>query len=899
MTCGTSPACRREERRKKLFGNPSWNGMDFLEVAGDQLSLCVHFFGGVPEGVTVDNVRIHGGRRIRDIKAVRVEIDRAHDAHLDDCLRITLDKAGDFSTYCLCLVEKVPAPVEIGSAAVAGADPDAGPSPGPLSGLDPRYACLDFSFKVDCPSDLDCKQETACPPDVLPAPEINYLAKDYASFRQLIFDRLAVTMPDWKERHVPDIGVTLVELLAYTGDHLSYYQDAVATEAYLDTARQRISIRRHARLVDYRLHEGNNARAWVTVWTRTDLPPLKPEDFYFITGFDGVQAASGHIVRAVDLEQVPQDRYDVFEPLVSDRDRPLVFRAAHSEIRFYTWGDNECCLVKGATRATLLDEVEGAPEPEEPPHEEPPPPPLPSAPHYNSASIQRRADLDLRTRQSSNPDDRILDLQPGDVLLFEEVLGPTTGVAADADPTRRWAVRLTKVTCSYDGLLDKQVVEIEWGAEDALPFSLCLSSRLPAPDCTWIRDVSVARGNVVLVDHGRTVGETFGPIGTKETPGECACDGAIIESRTVPERFQPVLQLAPLTFAQPLPARAPATRTIRQDVRLALPALTLTEYQPADQSDATGPQWVSQADLLSSGGDDRHFVVEMDDGGRGHLRFGDGELGRRPDAGTRVRAGYRIGNGPAGNVGRETITYLVVREGTVSTDDVQPRNPLPAQGGTVPEPVAEARLFAPHAFRSRRLRAITAEDYAELAQQDARLQRAACEIRWTGSWYEARVAVDPLERETPGRRLLAAIKAGLFPYRRMGHDLAVIPARYVPLDVALEVCVLPHTARGHVKAELLQLFDDRRLADGRLGFFHPDNLSFGDGIHLSRLVAAAKSVEGVETVKVTRLGRLHAFDDAALSSGVLGIDVMEIGQLDSDPNFPENGRLQLIMRGGR
>ena len=38
---------------------------------------------------------------------------------------------------------------------------------------------------------------------------------------------------------MPDLGITLVELLAYVGDHLSYYQDAVATEAYLDTARQR------------------------------------------------------------------------------------------------------------------------------------------------------------------------------------------------------------------------------------------------------------------------------------------------------------------------------------------------------------------------------------------------------------------------------------------------------------------------------------------------------------------------------------------------------------------------------------------------------------------------------------------------------------------------------------
>ena len=43
-----------------------------------------------------------------------------------------------------------------------------------------------------------------------------------------------------------DLQVALVELMAYAGDRLSYYQDAVATEAYLGTARKRISVRRHA-----------------------------------------------------------------------------------------------------------------------------------------------------------------------------------------------------------------------------------------------------------------------------------------------------------------------------------------------------------------------------------------------------------------------------------------------------------------------------------------------------------------------------------------------------------------------------------------------------------------------------------------------------------------------------
>jgi hypothetical protein len=869
----TQLTCRLDDRRRKLFNNPNWNGMDFLEVAEDQLSLCIHFFGHVPEGVTVDNVRIEGGRRIRGIKVVKVEIDSAHDPELDDCLHITLDKFGDFSTYRLCLIEKVTLVNEFEEATGEVVYR-------PLPGLDPRYACIDFSFKIDCPSDLDCKNQQECPPEVFPTPEINYLAKDYASFRQLMFDRLAVTMPDWKERHIPDIGVTLVELLAYAGDHLSYYQDAVATEAYLDTARQRISVRRHARLVDYRMHEGNNARAWVSVWTKTNLPPMMPNDFYFITGFAEIKVASGNIVSVLDLQQVPQERYEVFEPLVSEPDKPLTFFAAHSEMHFYTWGDNECCLAKGAIRATLLDDAEIAIDLEG----ESPPPLL----EEGEASME-----------SAAAPQRVLNLQPGDVLIFEEVLGPTTGNAADADPAKRHAVRLTKVTASYDGLLDKKVLEIEWAPEDALPFSLCLSSRLPAPHCNWIYDVSVAHGNVVLVDHGRTVEEPLGPVGTTETVGNCACEGSIIESTTVPERFRPELKYAPLTFGEPLTANSPATKTIGQDARLALPKLRLAEYQVGDAEQASGPDWAAQYDLLASMADERHFVVEMDDDGRGHLRFGDGELGRLPTAGAKFQSIYRTGNGPAGNVGRDTINYLVMRDVTLSTDEVRPRNPLSAQGGRAAEASAEVKLFAPHAVRARRMRAITAEDYAELAQQNDKVQRAACELRWMGSWYEARVAIDPKNSEEADAALLAEIEGYLYKYRRMGHDLAVVPTRYVSLDVALEICVMPSFARGHVKAELLKVFSNRRLIDGRLGFFHPDNLSFGDGIYLSRIVAAAMAVEGVETVKVLKLKRLHEPDSGALESGMLSLGGIEIAQLDNDPNFPENGKFELTMRGGR
>jgi hypothetical protein len=853
-------ACRQAWRRRRLFNNPRLNGVDFLEVSDPQRSLCVHFFGAIPDGIAVANVRIEGGRRIRGIGVLKVEVDRSDDPERDDCLRIVLDKIGDFSTYRLCFVEPAPALEGQGVAA---------PRQRPFSGLDPRYACLDFRFRLDCPTGLDCNSVPDCPPSPFQAPEINYLAKDYASLRQMMLDRMALTMPAWQERHVPDLGVTLVELLAYSADYLSYFQDAVATEAYLDTARQRISVRRHVRLVDYRMHEGCNARAWVTVDTGRNLGPLALDDLYFITAVADLETG---VLRGDALDNLPRSAYEVFEPVARDGQPQVRFFAAHGRMRFHTWGDTECCLPKGATGATLID-----------------------GPALADGADDNEADAA-----------RTLALQVGEVLVLEEVLGPTTGVEADADPARRHAVLLTAVTPVLDPLLRQPVLEIAWAQADALPFSLCLSARLPAAaGCARIDDISVARGNVLLVDHGRRAdGEQLGPVAVQTELGECACDGSVIDTRSVSAPFRPVLRQPSLTYRAPLADTSSARAMLVQDPRQALPELTLVDTAPGQ----AGAGWIAQYDLLASGGQERHFVVEMDDERRARLRFGDGVQGLQPAAGAVFDSRYRYGSGAAGNVGRDAIAHMVYRPGLLDSGRLAVRNPLAAAVGAEPEPVAEVKLFAPGAFRQQRMRAISADDYAELAERDARLQRAAADLSWTGSWYEARVAIDPLGTETVAPALLADIAGALYPYRRIGHDLAVVAARYVPVSLTLHVCVLAHYTRGDVRAALLRVLGNRQLPNGEQGLFHPDRLSFGGALQLSRIVAAAAAVDGVQSVTVVRFGRLDVPDapltptpstDAAIADGVLALGPMQVARLDNDPDFPENGTLTLILGGGR
>jgi predicted phage baseplate assembly protein len=309
--------------------------------------------------------------------------------------------------------------------------------------------------------------------------------------------------------------------------------------------------------------------------------------------------------------------------------------------------------------------------------------------------------------------------------------------------------------------------------------------------------------------------------------------------------------------------------------------------------------WWPRFDLIESLPSDPNFVLEVDDQGYAHLRFGDGELGLQPQAGATFKAQYRIGNGPAGNLGAEAIAFVVLRQGLLDGVQLTPRNPLPAQGGTPQEAMAQAKLLAPTAFLELILRAITAADYAALAGRSPRLQGADAKLAWMGSWYEARVAVDPFGTEAPDPALLEEVEGSLHPFRRLGHDLEVVAAEYVPLDIELTVCVMPDYLRGHVEAALLQAFSSRLLPDGSLGFFHPDRLGFGEGVYLSHLVAAAQAVPGVQHVEVTRLQRLYEGPNGELGKGVLPLGTGQIAQVDNDPDFPEYGQFHVVMRGGR
>lgn len=840
-----NPGRRQALREQTAPVGSRINAIDYLVVSDDgdvtaslrQRVLRVHFeFADHVATLQADQVFIVGGVRVENPRVSYVlpmsevnapggpgvdptfdpELDAADRAWFNDLaantadpeawLVVVLESYGDFSTYSLEL------------RAVPGAED-------PPLGFDRRLSEVEFSFKVECPTPFDCAQETECPTTIEVEPDLDYLARDFNSFRRLMSDRLALTQPGEPSANIVGLRGAIVDVLAYAADHISYEQDAVATETYLSTARRRSSVRRHARLLDYPMHEGCNARAFVHL--RVDVGASFVDQDLIAQGARFLTRGPrfGPVIPLAEQADALSREGAVFEALHDVR--TLV--DAHNEIAFHTWGDTDCCLLEGAISATLAD-----------------------------------------------PQSR-LSLVAGDFLLLEEVRSARTGREADADPARRHIVRLLEVSAPYqDDLLGTQVVDVGWGVEDALPFSLPVSTSDDA--------LSVARGNMLLVDHGRSFDTREDePIPLREW-------GRVGEVRaTLPRKGVSWSEPYLVPVGQPGPS---AAASVQQDPRRATPLVVL---------EAEGELWFPQRDLLASDPGAAEFVVEPENDGTIGLRFGNDETGRRPGFPLDFEASYRIGNGAEGNVGAEAIAHLLAEPQFVSGTAVAivsaVRNPMPAVGGLAPESTTEVKLYAPHAFRVQQ-RAVTARDWVEVAGRHPDVQRAVAKIVWTGSWHTVFVTVDRRDGRAVEGGYVDELLEFLEPFRLAGYDLEVRGPKFVPLDLELSVCVQSDHFVDVVLRRLIAEFSAGRLSSGALGFFHPDNFTFGQTVYLSQIIARAAAVAGVERVDAIRFKRWGEPERSELADARLPIGPVEVARCDNDRNLPDNGQIRFTMGGG-
>jgi hypothetical protein len=841
MSSFQTTVCDHATRRIQIEQDTQINGIDYVEVvtspaSDDERILEVYFITKDPANVVGQNnltllmqklatapqeVEIRGGVRVQNIQVLGVTFAGDH-------IEVRVSVPGDFSNYTLAISDQA---------------------------LDSFYAQVKFNFKAGCPSRFDCRAVQVCPPPVFAEPSIDYMAKDYASFRRALLDLIPTLKPSWTERHEADLGMVLLELLAYVGDQLSDYQDNVSNELYLSRARQRISVRRLARLIDYQMHDGASARAFIHFRLTKGTTGFLPAGSELLTRINvpvsGKLPPHLPVFSAAEADAARNAADAVFETLTD-----IQLSDQLDSIDIYTWGNSQCCLPRGTTSVYLVGDLV--------------------------------ATLPTDTWK----------LRPGDFLLFEEVLGPVTGLPTDADPAHRQVVRLTDVQSAQDPLEPDPIThvpptlltKVSWLPQDALTIPLCLSVKLA--DNTLVSGVSVARGNLVIADQGRTVSEWF-----PGNPVDPSVPGIIIG----PRAFRFLLQQGPLSFRIPSTNGDGTAKNVAAllttDPNTATPQVTQLDVHTDTQ---ILPGWTEVPTLLESHPLDTDFAAETENDGRALLRFGDGVYGLDPPSGAHIFVRYRIGVGTNGNVGADSLVHII-DPGTVLNFPslTAVRNPLPAWGGIDPQPPEQVKLLAPAAFRAVQYRAVTEDDYAHAAELWPEVSQAVATFRWTGSWYTVFITIDPFGRNDVPDDLRERVATWVTSYTQAGYDLEINAPVYVPLDIVIDVCVDSYQFRGDVEEAVLKVLSNRLLPDGTRGFFYPDNFSFGQPLYLSQLYAAVVAVEGVDSASVTQFQRWGKLPNHELQQGYITMDRLEILRLDNDPNFPENGALRLNMGGGK
>jgi hypothetical protein len=810
-----------DERRSGVLLDPAHplNGIDFVEFRrepANRFVLDVTFLKTAP-AAGIANFSVAGGIRIVDLRVVGVETVAANPL----MLRVLVDREGDFSPYVLAIDH-------------------------PSIDLERNEAV--FSFKAACPSEFDCRTLPDCPPPMREEPALDYLAKDYQSFRRLMVDLIAERNPSWQERLPADLGMTVVELMAYAADYLSYYQDAgPGTEGYLDTCLHRISAARHARLIDYQMGQGRNARAFVHLeggaGANGVVPGATKVTSLVAVPLQGAVSPPGLVMSALaDFDHDPA----LADTLVFELKSDTRVLEIHNELRIHTWGDRLCCLSKDARQIVL---------------------------YRDNAGVAVRPDL-----------------RAGEYVLLEEVRSPTTGLTADADAKHRQVLLIGSVENTEDAAFTSAVaggvltprtnpadpalplLRITFAKGEALQFAPCISAE--TVDHLVIEPVTVARGNIAPVDHGRSI--------LRDTQ-----NGTLALPDMGSGRW-PIPELAL--------ADAPVTRNPE-------PAVQLDITFPGEPAET----WTPVPNLLDSLPFDENFVVETDNDGASILRFGDDQYGRRPFDAERVVAHYRIGSGELGNAGWGTLVHLV-DPGVVIPPITRIWQPLSAFGGEEPETIEHVRQIAPEAFRAIQFRAVTERDWEEMALRHPDVAAARASFRWTGSWHTVFVAIHPVDqanlRRLPGggtelQFLFAQlIKAHLTRFKLAGYDLDIRAAIYVPLEIDIRICVGDGHFRGDVLAEVQRVLSNRAFADGSRGFFFPLRFGFGSAVYLSQLYAVVSAVEGVSSAEISKFKRYWDPPRSELEKGAIAMTPFEIPRLDNDLNFPENGVLRLTAVGG-
>ncbi len=289
--------------------------------------------------------------------------------------------------------------------------------------------------------------------------------------------------------------------------------------------------------------------------------------------------------------------------------------------------------------------------------------------------------------------------------------------------------------------------------------------------------------------------------------------------------------------------------------------------------------WQYVSDFAHSDRYDRHFTLNM---ATGEVIFGpavrqpDGtvrQYGRVPQAGSQIRfTRYRHGGGVQGNLPADSLQVLTTALAYIS----RVTNLKRASGGRDPENLEEVKARARRELRAQ-LRAVTAEDYEELAQKSTRaVERVKCnvphrsngrlspgmiEILIVPAAFDALRAGD-LSRLQVDEPLAQTVGDFLDNYRLLTTTLHIKEPNYLGVEVQADIVPFEYSRPEAVRARVLDRLNTFicPLAIGQ-DPQEPNELMgtdwkgwpFGRDLYLAEIFSLIQRIPGVKHVLDVRL----------------------------------------------
>ncbi len=827
------------DRITKLRESLSVTGIDFIFIHQNQVQLDIHFYKfDIPDDpispVLIKDLLIDlvsSDIRIYNEEGIAPEIEVLSVSWTaDHVLSADLNNPGDFTLYKIYINDRK-----------LSSDPYR---------IDPYYNNVTFNFKANCPSDLDCKpKEHECPPEELNDFPIDYLARDFWSYRTALFDFASLRYPDWADRLEADAGVMMVELMSALGDEMAYYQDRVSREAYLETATQRRSIRRHARLVDYHMHDGLGATVWIdfTIDAAIHTVPL------VLPNVTNIFSVSDDNTR-IDFE--------IGQGFDKSGETYTVSETAN-KFEPHLWDEDDTCLPVGSTELYITG----------------------------------------HQKEYLAFDDLPKDKQPGKWVLIKT--NPTDPEQAQ----QVQLVRLIEVTDTTDPIFNANITHLVWEVEQALKneFDLTIltvrGNMVPATAGKTHSAYFIVDDALANLTPTEIAGFNNSPSG--ETVNRSGHDDTAIHLYTLPDS-----QSVPLVYFKNEKHQFNDPEIILEEVVfdtttnkwIAKPftepwiytnaLVGVNSSKPTDKhftlDDGT---WQRVVGYQRIGREIEHLDYAMNAGVT--IRFGDEEFGRIPDKGSVFRVRYRLGGSRRSNVAAHTLTNI-----SPAIAGVKVTNPLPSTGGMDPETPSELRQLSSDAFRAITYRAVRPEDYAEAAERLPWVQKAGSVFRWTGSWLTAFVTPDPKSAVYLESEKRIDLSNQMNRFRQAGRETNVMDPVYASMDLEIEICVAGDAYSGQVKEWVMIALMGKKGLRPKAGYFSPDRFTFGTVLERSTLEAAIQDVPGVKAIEKIHFGRRGWFGKRVFTELSYDPGRDAIIRIANDPLHPEQGTLKLYTHGG-